>query len=139
MAKPSPSIYYRYLVEREERDSDGNRSWRTVSDEQQGLDFTLQDQSGTANIKLGISTRYIEVNVRQKYQSRNGDYRYTEWRLESGETICCSVGLRNPNPPQSLLLSKETIYPSYRHSVRQRSAAAAAERHCSGCGVASLQ
>ena len=94
----TPSIYYRYLIEREVRDSDGNRSWRTVSDEQRGLDFTLRDQSGATNIKLGVSTRYIEVNVQQKYQTRNGDFRYTEWRLESGETITLFGWLESTQP-----------------------------------------
>ncbi|MFT5561190.1 MAG: hypothetical protein ACI9Z9_001067, partial [Litorivivens sp.] len=92
------SIYYRYLVEREVRDSDGNHNWRTVSDDQRGVDFTLQDQSGDATVNLEVSARQIEVNVRQKYQTRNGDYRYTEWRLEAGETVTLFGWLQDTQP-----------------------------------------
>ena len=44
----SAAIFYRYLVEREELDSEGNRSWRTIRDESQGVDFNLRDATSSA-------------------------------------------------------------------------------------------
>ena len=36
-------VYYRYLVEREERDADGDMVWRTIRDEESAVDFRLED------------------------------------------------------------------------------------------------
>ena len=92
-------IYYRYLVEKEERDSDGNTSWRTVRDDQQGLDFTLLDHSGEAHIKLAASVSRMEVSTPQLHQSRSGDYRYTEWRLDPNDTVTVFGWLEDQQPP----------------------------------------
>ena len=42
------TLYYRYLVERKETDSDGNTTWRTVTDTRDVVDFSVSDDSGDA-------------------------------------------------------------------------------------------
>lgn len=79
-------IYYRYKVEREERDSEGNRTWRTIRDEQLGLDFNLLDHSASAFVRLNPASQ-AEVNVRQRHQSQSGDLRHTEWHLRPNDTV----------------------------------------------------
>ena len=82
----SAAIFYRYLVEREELDSEGNRSWRTIRDESQGVDFNLRDATSSALVRLGSSSG-VEVNVKRRHRSQSGNLRHTEWRLESGDTV----------------------------------------------------
>ena len=82
----SEVIYYRYLLEREERDSEGNRTWRTLRDESDAVDFVLTDKSGEALVKLTPFLK-AEMNVRQRHQSRDGRLRHTEWHLKEGDTL----------------------------------------------------
>lgn len=96
------SLYYRYLVEREERDSDGNTSWRTVRDETEATDFFIEDASGKASV---LGKRYnfrVNWSVRQKYQQETGSYRYTEWRIDPGDLITVFGWMEfNPDPEVS--------------------------------------
>ncbi len=82
----TPSIYYRYLVEREERDSDGNTTWRTIQDDVRSEDFILTDRSGMALVRLSMLGE-TEVNVKRRHRSQTGKLRYTEWRLQDGDHI----------------------------------------------------
>jgi hypothetical protein len=94
----TPSIYYRYLVEKEERDSDGNRSWRTVQDDTVGHNFKLLDHSGEALIKLQPSAGQFDVSVPERYSSESGGYRYTEWRLQNNDTVTVFGWLEDAEP-----------------------------------------
>ncbi|MEM7363781.1 MAG: LemA family protein [Pseudomonadota bacterium] len=81
------SLYYRYTIEKEERDSDGNKSWRTIHDEQKAVDFVIDDRSGEALVRAAVSQGEIDWSVRQRFQNVERDRRYTEWRIEPGDTI----------------------------------------------------
>ena len=81
------SVYYRYLVEREEKDSDGDTTWRTVRDEQAALDFLLTDASGSAQVRAKSASNHLRWSVAQKYFIQEGKYRYTEWRVDPGNDI----------------------------------------------------
>jgi len=81
------SVYYRYRVEEEYRDSDGNRRWRTIQQESRAVDFYLVDKSGRAEIRSQNQGRRIDWSVRQSFQQIVGDLRYTEWRIEPGQVI----------------------------------------------------
>jgi hypothetical protein len=80
-------VYYRYLVEREEKDSDGDTTWRTIRDEQAALDFQLTDDSGSALVRARSANNHLRWSVAQKYFIREGKYRYTEWRVDPGNDI----------------------------------------------------
>ncbi len=96
------SLYYRYMVEREERDSDGNTSWRTIQDDSEVTDFLVEDASGSAMV---LGKRYnfrVDWSVREKYQQVSGKYRYTEWRIDPGDMITVFGWMEfNPDPEVS--------------------------------------
>jgi hypothetical protein len=75
-------IYYRYLLERQETDSDGDTHWRTVTDSSQVTDFYLRDETGTARINALASEAGSRWSVKQKYVSAVDGYRHTEWRID---------------------------------------------------------
>jgi hypothetical protein len=78
-------LYYRYLVEREETDSDGDKSWVTVSDDSKFVErFKLRD--GTGEIVVRPSRR-AAFKVGSSDSWREGDRRYTEYRLDPGDAI----------------------------------------------------
>lgn len=79
-----PSVYYRYLVEKRCKDSDGNESWCTQSDQQKYVPFFLDDNTGAM---LLMSSGGIDWQAPERFETTSGDYRYTEWRLESGDRI----------------------------------------------------
>lgn len=90
----TPSIYYRYRVEKRCRDSDGNESWCTQSDKDRWVNFTLTDSTG--DLQVHPSQR-VDWNAPERYQNRVGDYRYTEWRLESGDRVNMIGLIKNGN------------------------------------------
>ena len=78
-------LYYRYLVEREETDSDGDKTWVTVSDDSKYVDrFKLRD--GTGEIVVRPSRR-VAFKVGSSDSWRKGNMRYTEFRLDRGDAI----------------------------------------------------
>lgn len=79
-----PAVYYRHLIERETRDSEGRRSWRTVSNTARYVDFWLDDRSG--EILVQPSSR-VDFAPQQRFQRREGDLRYTEYRIDPGDTV----------------------------------------------------
>jgi hypothetical protein len=81
------SIYYRYLLEREERDSDGDKFWRTVRDETRSSDFYLADDSGRAFVEARSMEWRIRWSIARKYRREIGDYRHTEWRIDPGDRL----------------------------------------------------
>jgi len=80
-------LYYRYMVEREEKDSDGNTSWRTIQDDTKSVDFYLEDETGSALIKGNTDRWAINWSIEQKYRRESGGYRYTEWRIDPGDQV----------------------------------------------------
>ncbi len=81
----TPSLYYRYRKEVEDRDSDGNRRWRTLDERTESVDFYIQDETGRALVKRDAIN--LEWSLPQSYQQVRGDYRYTEWRIEPGDRL----------------------------------------------------
>lgn len=81
------SVYFRYKVEKEYRDSDGDRSWRTIRDESSATNFLIDDGSGKATILAKKSRGQIRWSAVQHYRQVSGDYRYTEWRIHPGDQI----------------------------------------------------
>ncbi len=81
----TPSLYYRYTKEVEETDSDGDTTWRTVDEKTESVDFNLKDPTGTALVRRGLGD--IKWAVPESYQSITGRYRYTEWRIEPGDSL----------------------------------------------------
>jgi hypothetical protein len=76
--------YYRLLVERKERDSDGDTRWVTVRDESEFVPFTLRDDTGEIRIRPG---RQVKFSVPESWSTRRGDMRYTEYRIDPGDSL----------------------------------------------------
>ena len=80
-------VYYRYLVQREERDSDGDTVWRTIRDEESAVDFRLEDDSGSALVRASSAGSHLRWSVAQQFFTREGKHRYTEWRVDPGNQV----------------------------------------------------
>ena len=73
------TLYYHYTIEREERDSEGKTRWVTEHEERAGVAFDLADDTGAARIAtLSGTTPTLSIS----HQSRSGDRRYTEYRID---------------------------------------------------------
>lgn len=74
-----PCFYYRYLVERKERDSDGDTKWVTVSDTTEFTDFRLSDSTGSIAVRPRGG---VDFSLPKSFSRTSGGYRYTEWRVD---------------------------------------------------------
>lgn len=73
-------VYYRYKVERE--DDDG---WDVVEDDEAfAAGFGLRDSTGQVRV---VPSQRVDFNVAKTHTRTSGDYRYTEWRIDPGDTI----------------------------------------------------
>ncbi len=77
-------VYFRYTVERQVRDSDGDTRWRTETDRAEFVPFVLSDETGEIRVVPDPDVRF---RARQSDRTRRGDYRYTEYRLEPGASV----------------------------------------------------
>jgi hypothetical protein len=85
-----PCVFYRYLIEQEERGSKGQNHWRTVEQGQSSDPFQLQDPTGT----ILVDPAGAEIVLRQahrKIERPSGWFskrrRYTEWRIVPGQRV----------------------------------------------------
>jgi hypothetical protein len=80
-----PAVIYRYVVEVEEEDSDGDTYWRTVRDETRYTDtFWIEDETGRVQVR---PTDDVDYQLRRDYRSESGSRRYTEYRIEPGDEV----------------------------------------------------
>lgn len=81
----TPTLYYRFHIEREETDSQGKKRWRTVSDERRSVSFfLLEDESGQIIV---APDQGASVRAERRHTRRSGDMRYTEYRIDPGERL----------------------------------------------------
>ena len=78
-------LYYRFLKEREETDSEGDTRWVTVERGSQSSDFFLRDKTGKVLVKL--TRGGVSPDLHKDYVHESGRYRYTEWRIDPGEKV----------------------------------------------------
>ena len=74
----TPSVYYRYLLEREERDSDGHTRWVTEKDESRSINFLIEDRTRKATVLSQESTDQIKWFLHKKYSKTSGRYRHSQ-------------------------------------------------------------
>jgi len=78
-------VLYRYVVEVEEEDSDGDTYWRTVRDETRYADaFWIEDESGRVQVR---PTDDVDYQLERDYRTTSGSRRYTEYRIEPGDEV----------------------------------------------------
>ena len=78
------TLYYRYVVERRTRDSDGNTSWETERTEIRMVPFLVEDSSGRVHVS---PDRSAHITGRQMVRRTAGDRRYTEYRIDPGHEV----------------------------------------------------
>ncbi len=85
------ALYLVDLVEREETDSDGDTRWVTVRREISGGDFLLKDGGGEVRL---VNPAATEVKAPKKFSRREGDMRYSEFRIDPGDSVFVSGFIR---------------------------------------------
>lgn len=78
------AVYYRHHVERHSRDSEGRSRWSTVRDQRRVVPFWLDDGSGRIEV---VAHDRVDIRPRQRLQRRDGDLRYTEYRIDPGDIV----------------------------------------------------
>jgi hypothetical protein len=78
-------LYYAYLKEREETDSEGDTKWVKVDQGHEFTDFFISDETGKVLVQLKYGG--VKPDLSMDYREKKGRYRYTEWRIEDGEAI----------------------------------------------------
>jgi hypothetical protein len=78
------TLYYRYTVERKQKDSDGDTRWVTVTDRSEYRSFLLDDDSGAITIE---PSGRVDFDVPARHSREAGDMRYTEHRLDPGDEV----------------------------------------------------
>lgn len=73
-----PCLWFRYLVERR-----SDNKWVTDSKGESDASFLLDDGTGICV----VDPEGAQVLTRDKQTWREGDYRYTEWRIHEGEEV----------------------------------------------------
>jgi hypothetical protein len=76
-------VFFRKLIEREKRDSDGNTSWETVEDTSRFVPFRVTDKSGS----LLINPVGAEFRAPQVHRHQAGKLRYTEYAIRPGDEV----------------------------------------------------
>ena len=100
-------LYYRKLVEKEETDSEGDTSWKTIEDIRDAAPMKVVDQTGKVSVRpVGFrSTAYagesvsafgvsVQIRARQVRRYTSGSFRYTEWAIRPGDPLFV-VGMHN--------------------------------------------
>ena len=82
-----PSVYYRYLKERRETDSEGRTTWVTETDISRAMDFEILDHLGSAKVSISGDTGRIRWSMPSSFSEQRGDYRHTEWRIEPNQRV----------------------------------------------------
>ena len=78
-----PCLYFDYRLEREDTDSDGNTTWKTIKTENGKVRrFRLTDDTGD----IAVRPHGARFNV-EEYQWTVGELRHTEYRMGEGDNI----------------------------------------------------
>ncbi|MDO3720595.1 LemA family protein [Marinobacter sp. chi1] len=82
----TPAVYFRYALEEEYWDSDGDRRTRTLDSGQQAVPFLMRDNTNSITITPD-SASDIQWRIKRSFQRREGDRIYSEWALSPGDTV----------------------------------------------------
>lgn len=80
------AVYYRYKLEEEYRDSDGDLRIRTLDSGSRGRNFLLRDETGSVTVAVGGNLEAAEWVLNRTYRQQSGRRIYSEWALVPGHT-----------------------------------------------------
>lgn len=89
------AVYFRYKLEEEYRDSDGDLRTRTLESGSRATDFVLQDATGTVTVAASSDPDAVQWNLPRTYHRQSGRRIYSEWALTPGHTARV-IGQFNP-------------------------------------------
>jgi hypothetical protein len=74
-----PCLWYRYRIEKHESEN----KWKTMDSGESSDSFVLRDETG----ECVVDPEQAEILTRHRDQWRDGDYRYTEWKLIEHDSL----------------------------------------------------
>ncbi|HEX5364133.1 MAG TPA: hypothetical protein VFW59_07670 [Gallionella sp.] len=74
-----PCLWYRYKIEQHTRED----KWKVIDSGESSDSFLLRDNSGDCI----VDPEHAELITKHRDQWRDGDYRYTEWKLIKGDSL----------------------------------------------------
>lgn len=80
------AVYYRYKLEEEYRDSDGDLRIRTLASGTRGGAFELRDSTGSVTVDPGPDLTATEWHLDRTYRRQSGRKIYSEWALVPGHS-----------------------------------------------------
>lgn len=81
----APCVYFKFLIEKEVRNSKGGTYWQAVDRGESTNYFYVEDETGRLLVDpLGAET-VMEPDYRVTELRGNGKYRYTEWYISPGD------------------------------------------------------
>ncbi|MEC7375980.1 MAG: hypothetical protein VX421_00080, partial [Pseudomonadota bacterium] len=89
------AVYFRYKLEEEYRDSDGDLRTRTLESGTRATDFVLKDASGSVTVSAAGNPDAVQWNLPRTYHRQSGSRIYSEWALTPGHTARV-IGQFNP-------------------------------------------
>lgn len=89
------AVYFRYKLEEEYRDSDGDLRTRTLESGTRATDFILKDASGSVTVAAAVDPDAAQWNLPRTYHQQSGRRIYSEWALTPGHTARV-IGQFNP-------------------------------------------
>lgn len=92
-------VFYRFLEQVEKKDSEGKTSWSTVTDETHHSDFEIADETASTDVS---PSGFVNFNVPQKVRKTIGKRRYTEWRIDPGDTVTV-IGYAKVGPDERVI------------------------------------
>ncbi len=78
-------FYFRYRLQARRTDAQGRTSWRTIRSDTRSVPFLVEDESGTALIR--IEPEHARVSVATQQTRTVGDRRHIEERIEPGVPV----------------------------------------------------
>ncbi|VUD69371.1 hypothetical protein TDB9533_04738 [Thalassocella blandensis] len=83
----TPCLYFQYIREVEERDSDGNTSWKTVENIRRASTIALRDSTAVIQLLSQRDQSHIEWQVARSFTRTDGSTRHTEYRIDPGQQL----------------------------------------------------
>lgn len=80
-------VYYRYKLEEEYTDSEGNRKTRTIESGESATPFSITGLGTSLRVLPGMAVGDTEWHARQTYRQQSGDRTYYEYSIRPGDLI----------------------------------------------------
>ncbi len=80
-------VYFRFKLEEEYTDSDGNRKTRTLDSGESATAFLLVDSGAEVAVQPGFNVSAVDWTARQTHRQKSGSRIYTEHTIRQGDNL----------------------------------------------------